>query len=81
LELLFDLARRRLSDGDYVEQLTFLLFLKMADAQAKPPFKKTFRRVGMPRSARFAGAEHWTVFVQSVVLPLRRLTKKYEREF
>ena len=30
-----------LSYGDYVEQLTFLLFLKMADEQAKPPFNKT----------------------------------------
>ena len=29
-----------LSYGDYVEQLTFLLFLKMAEEQAKPPFKK-----------------------------------------
>src|SRR5271168_1403331 len=29
-----------LSYGDYVEQLTFLLFLKMADEQAKPPFNK-----------------------------------------
>lgn len=29
-----------LSYGDYVEQLTFLLFLKMADEQSKPPFKK-----------------------------------------
>ena len=29
-----------LSYGDYVEQLTFLLFLEMADEQAKPPFKK-----------------------------------------
>jgi len=27
-----------LSYGDYVEQLTFLLFLKMADEQARPPF-------------------------------------------
>jgi type I restriction-modification system DNA methylase subunit len=26
------------SYGDYVEQLTFLLFLKMADEQTKPPF-------------------------------------------
>lgn len=25
------------SYGDYVEQLTFLLFLKMADEQTKPP--------------------------------------------
>jgi len=30
-----------LSYGDYVEQLTFLLFLKIADEQAKPPFSKT----------------------------------------
>jgi HsdM N-terminal domain len=29
-----------LSYGDYVEQLTFLLFLKMADEQANPPFNK-----------------------------------------
>src|SRR5207245_7341933 len=29
-----------LSYGDYVEQLTFLLFLKMADEQAKPPHNK-----------------------------------------
>src|SRR5258708_29819693 len=29
-----------LSYGDYVEQLTFLLFLKMADEQARPPFNK-----------------------------------------
>ena len=29
-----------LSYGDYVEQLTFLLFLKMADEQTKPPFQR-----------------------------------------
>jgi len=29
-----------LSYGDYVEQLTFLLFLKMADEQSKPLFNK-----------------------------------------
>src|SRR5437868_6160051 len=29
-----------LSYGDYVEQLTFLLFLKMADEQTKPPYNK-----------------------------------------
>lgn len=29
-----------LSYGDYVEQLTFLLFLKMADEQTRPPFNK-----------------------------------------
>ncbi len=30
-----------LSYGDYVEQLTYLLFLKMADEQTKPPFNKS----------------------------------------
>lgn len=29
-----------ISYGDYVEQLTYLLFLKMADEQTKPPFSK-----------------------------------------
>ena len=29
-----------LSYGDYVEQLTYLLFLKMADERSKPPFNK-----------------------------------------
>lgn len=29
-----------LSYGDYVEQLTFLLFLKMADEQSQPPFNR-----------------------------------------
>ena len=26
--------------GDYVEQLTYLLFLKMADERTKPPYKQ-----------------------------------------
>src|SRR6202158_961154 len=29
------------SYGDYVEQLTYLLFLKMADEHSRPPFNKT----------------------------------------
>jgi type I restriction enzyme M protein len=29
-----------LSYGDYVEQLTHLLFLKMADEQTRPPFNR-----------------------------------------
>ena len=29
-----------LSYGDYVEQLTFLLFLKMADEQSRPPYSR-----------------------------------------
>lgn len=31
------------SYGDYVEQLTYLLFLKMADEQTRPPFNKKSR--------------------------------------
>ena len=30
-----------LSYGDYVEQLTFLLFLKMADEQSQAPFNQS----------------------------------------
>lgn len=32
--------------GDYLEQLTFLLFLKMADEYSKPPYN---RKIGIPR--------------------------------
>jgi type I restriction enzyme M protein len=37
-----------LSYGDYVEQLTFLLFLKMADEQSRAPFLPSpdLRRTG-----------------------------------
>src|SRR5947207_6809713 len=31
--------------GDYLEQLTYLIFLKMADEDSKPPYK---RDVGIP---------------------------------
>ena len=34
------------SYGDYLEQLTYLLFLKMADEYAKPPYK---RDIGIPK--------------------------------
>ena len=33
------------SYGDYLEQLTYLIFLKMADEYAKPPYN---RDVGIP---------------------------------
>ena len=44
---------------EYVEQLTFLLFLKMADELAKPPFQQT------PRSSRtgWTGSRYWTATV------------------
>ena len=33
------------SNSDYLEQLTYLLFLKMADEYSKPPYK---RKIGIP---------------------------------
>jgi type I restriction enzyme M protein len=30
-----------MSYGDYVEQLTYLLFLKMADERSQPPYNQT----------------------------------------
>jgi type I restriction enzyme M protein len=30
-----------MSYGDYVEQLTYLLFLKMADERTKPPYNQS----------------------------------------
>jgi type I restriction enzyme M protein len=35
-----------LSYGDYVEQLTYLLFLKMADEQSKPPYARVAESSG-----------------------------------
>ena len=40
-----------LSYGDYVEQLTYLLFLKMAHEQTQPPWRPA---VGDPRGVRLA---------------------------
>lgn len=31
------------SNSDYLEQLTYLLFLKMADEYSKPPYKRDMR--------------------------------------
>ena len=35
-------ARRAQAGGDYVEQLTYLLFLKMADERTQPPCLPAF---------------------------------------
>ncbi|EDK72562.1 hypothetical protein TM7_0307 [candidate division TM7 genomosp. GTL1] len=34
-----------LSYGDYLEQITYLLFLKMADEYSKPPFNRECCRI------------------------------------
>lgn len=39
------------SYGDYLEQLTYLIFLKMADEYARPPYS---RDIGVPRGYRWA---------------------------
>ena len=39
-----------LSYQDYIEQLTFLLFLKMADEQTKPPFNRPVHRTEAVRT-------------------------------
>ena len=35
----------------YTEQITFLLFLKMADEQSKPPYNK---KIGVPKEFNWA---------------------------
>ncbi len=35
-----------MSYGDYVEQLTYLLFLKMADERTRPPYMIERRQTG-----------------------------------
>ena len=49
-----------LSYGDYVEQLTFLLFLKMADERTKPPYNEppaTPEDLSWPRLVKLSGAD------------------------
>lgn len=61
--------------GDYLEQLTYLLFLKMADEYSKPPYKKD---VGIPAKHNWdslctkKGAELETHYIQT----LRELSKQ-----
>lgn len=38
------------SNSDYLEQLTYLLFLKMADEYSKPPYK---RNIGIPEDCKW----------------------------
>ena len=44
-----------MSYGDYVEQLTYLLFLKMADERSRPPHNQLSRIARRLRLARAAG--------------------------
>ena len=58
-----------LSYGDYLEQLTYLLFLKMADEQTKPPWR---RPSPVPAGYRPATNEpgHHQTMIQSLPLTL-----------
>ena len=39
--------------GDYVKQLTYLLFLKMADERSQPPYNQNANQPGMiPKAER-----------------------------
>ena len=40
--------------GDYLEQLTYLIFLKMADEYAKPPYS---RDIGIPKGFDWASLQ------------------------
>ena len=48
-----------LSYGDYVEQLTFLLFLKMADEQARPPFSPSQGFGGTGKASAIPSGYDW----------------------
>jgi type I restriction enzyme M protein len=48
--------RNVLREGDYVEQLTYLLFLKMADERSQPPYNQNSSRPGMIPTACGSGA-------------------------
>lgn len=58
--------------GDYVEQLTYLIFLKMADEQTKPPFNKSPtipKGLDWPSLLRKDGAEletHYRFILESL---------------
>lgn len=55
--------------GDYLEQLTYLIFLKMADEYSRPPYK---REIGIPKKhswaelSRLKGAELETRYVEAL---------------
>ena len=52
--------------GDYLEQLTYLIFLKMSDEYSKPPYKKQTRYswTVISASRRFTAKLLWAVKLQ-----------------
>jgi len=53
-----------LSYGDYVEQLTFLLFLKMADEQSRPPFSPSQGSGGTGKGSAIPKGFGWDVLIR-----------------
>ena len=54
-------------DGDYLEQLTYLLFLKMADEYSKPPYSRAISipdKYRWPNLAAKRGTELETFYVE-----------------
>ena len=71
--------------GDYLEQLTYLLFLKMADEYSKPPPN---RKLNIPKTYNWdiltskKGAElelHYAILLRGLSTPLAQMVKKSER--
>jgi len=55
--------------GDYLEQLTYLIFLKMADEYARPPYNREMgipKKYGWPEISRLKGAELETRYVEAL---------------
>ena len=48
-----------ISYGDYVEQLTYLLFLKMADEQTKPPLSEQQKFAALVEKIESLCAKQW----------------------
>ena len=72
--------------GDYLEQLTYLLFLKMADEYSKPPYN---RQLNIPKAYNWEsltgvkGAElelHYSVFTPGVKHSKRNLRADFHQE-
>ena len=55
------------SYGDYVEQLTYLLFLKIADEQTQPPFNKESKipnGMNWPSLLSKKRAQNWRAIIE-----------------
>jgi len=64
-------ARRVQAGGDYVEQLTYLLFLKMADERSNlPAFLPVRARTQTDGAGKKPGAKKIVLYPKNIVGPL-----------